>query len=158
MAQERLGVFPHLEGLARITEGDADPLTILSSWGKKWQENHSLRVARTLKEPLLKNPGLSEDSEGPSNTDTDQSPTPEEKLSPGSEWWVHQVRSMNLKLPLEEEMEVEENLFEDEETLEFIATHLKDTEKKIVINSVIQIPEGEVEPEVDTPESLLKKS
>ena len=50
LAQERLGVFPHLEGLARITEGDADPLTILSSWGKKWQENHSLRVARMQKD------------------------------------------------------------------------------------------------------------
>ena len=31
LAQERLEYFPHLEGLARITEGDADPLTILSS-------------------------------------------------------------------------------------------------------------------------------
>ena len=66
LAQESLGVFLHLEGLARITEGDADSLTILSSWGKKWQENHNLRVARTTKEekldekdPLLKNPGLS---------------------------------------------------------------------------------------------------
>ena len=129
MAQERLGVFPHLEGLARITEGDAEPLTIISSWDKKWQENHSLRVARTLKDPLLKISGLSEDSESASNTDTDPSTTTEEKRPPGSEWWVHQVRSMNLKLPLEEEMEVEENLFEDEETLEFIATHLRDTEK-----------------------------
>ena len=65
---------------------------------------------------------------------------------------------MNLKLSLEEEMEVEENLFEDEETLEFIATHFRDTEKNIAVNSVIQILEGEVEPEVDTPEALLKKS
>ena len=36
------------------------------------------------------------------------------KPTQGSEWWVHQVRSMNLKLPLEEEMEEEEKLFEDE--------------------------------------------
>ena len=49
----KVGVFPHLEGLARITEGDADPLTILSSWDKKWQENQSLRQARTIKEEKI---------------------------------------------------------------------------------------------------------
>ena len=65
---------------------------------------------------------------------------------------------MNLKLPLEEEMEVEENLFEDEETLEFIATHMHRHRKHIAVNSVIKVPEGDVEPDVDTLESLLKKS
>ena len=64
---------------------------------------------------------------------------------------------MDLKLPLEEETEFEENLFEDKETLECIASHLRHVEKEVPIHSVIQIPEIEGEPEVVTPESLLKK-
>jgi hypothetical protein len=45
LAQERLGVFPHLEGLAKLNEGDSDPLTILSSWGRKWDASQLLGSA-----------------------------------------------------------------------------------------------------------------
>ena len=62
--------------------------------------------------------------------DTDEEPTPDNELPPSTQWWVHQVRSMDLKLPLEEETEFEENLFEDEETLECIASHLRHVEKR----------------------------
>ena len=48
LAHERLGVFPHLEGLARLNEGETDPLTILSSWGQKWQVSKNLRAAHIL--------------------------------------------------------------------------------------------------------------
>ena len=64
---------------------------------------------------------------------------------------------MDLKLPTGGNLEVEEALFEDEETLDFIATHLKNMEKEVMVHSVIQIPDLESEPEVDTPESKLKK-
>ena len=64
---------------------------------------------------------------------------------------------MNLKLPTGGNLEVEEALFEDEETLYLIATHLKNIEKEVMVHSVIQIPELESKPEVYIPESNLKK-
>ena len=45
LAQERLGVFPHLEGLAKLNEEDSDPPTILSSWGQKWDASQLLGSA-----------------------------------------------------------------------------------------------------------------
>ena len=62
----------------------------------------------------------------------------DESLPPSTQWWVHQVRSMDLKLPTGGNLEVEEALFEDEETLEFIATHLKNMEKEVMVHSVIK--------------------
>ena len=47
---------------------------------------------------------------------------------------------MDLKLPTGGNLEVEEALVEDEETLGFIATHLKNMEKEVMVHSVIQIP------------------
>ncbi len=90
-------------------------------------------------------------------SDVERNSSGDESLPPSTQWWVHQVRSMDLKLPTGENLEAEESLFEDEETLDFIATHLKNIETEIMVHSVIQIPELESEPEVDTPESKLKK-
>ena len=129
-----LGVFPHLGMLVRLPEGEKGDPILLSGWPRKNKRKQGgprldpASIPNTRPRRLLWSRRLSalakrcrEDVEHVAN--------------------IARVRAMQLTIP-NETGEEEDSLFEDEDVLDYLATHIKETRPNAVWG-VITVPEGQ---------------
>ena len=136
MDSEQLGVFPHLEALARVNPDDPAHIQLLRDW--------PTRKRKPVKGHQVSNRTVT--------TRVPQSGWSTRTIHSVTEWEEFQgrltkVRAMNVHLPSLGGAGGREPLADDEDALEFVAGKLqKDKPSKASASSVVQVPDAETPP------------